>query len=339
MSLLRWTRSAILSLSFSIAAAAAIAAPAVRSGTVPTPDGDLYYEMHGEGPPLVLIAGGPGAPRTSLMPEFERLTAQHTVIYFDNIGRGRSSPLPAGRHHSPWRDAEDVERLRLALKLERITLLGHSYGGFPALAYAARHGEHLDKLVISSSGHSAEAWQRNIDSVNLTVQNQYPEVWTKLMALRAQGVKSCSDAYQDLYGEAMGDVYWYDMANEARRKPYASGDPRDKPHREVYCDMIGDDPEWKVGGAMANFDVRPELARVRVPTFISVGRFDRVCMPRTAFEMRDAFPAGVAQVHVYEHSGHRPWVEEGDVFFRDLESFLDGKNGQTMAASPSPPTH
>jgi proline iminopeptidase len=62
-------------------------------------------------------------------------------------------------------------------------------------------------------------------------------------------------------------------------------------------------------------------------------------MPRTAFEMRDAFPAGVAQVHVYEHSGHRPWVEEGDAFFRDLESFLDGKNGQTMTASPPSPTH
>lgn len=304
---------------FLIALPALAAAP--RSGTVRTPDGSLYYEIRGDGPPIILVAGGPGASRTSLMPEFDRLADHHAVVYFDNIGRGRSDDLPAGRHHSPERDAEDIEALRKALGFERIDLLGHSYGGFPALAYAGRYPQHLKHLVISSSGHSGQAWQLNIDSVNRFVQNQYPEVWAKLLALRARGVKSCADAYQDLYGEPIGQIYWYDPA-KADARPKASADPRDGYKRTAYCDMLGEDPEWVVGGTMAHFDARPALAQVRVPTLVTSGRHDIVCPPRVAAEIRDAFPAGVARLRIYEKSAHRPWVEEGEIYFAELAAFL-----------------
>jgi len=298
-----------------------VLAAAPSEGTVSTVDGDLFYERLGEGPPIVMVAGGPGAARTSLRPDFDRLAASHTLVYFDNIGRGRSSALPAGRHHSPLRDAEDIERLRVGLGLERITLIGHSYGGYAALAYAGRYPQHLARLVISSGGHGAQAWQRNIDSYNHFIENQYPEVWAQLQALRAKGVKTCTKEYQDLYGRAEGDMYWYDPEQASRRKPFST-DLRDRFRPEVYCDMIGLDSEVIVGGAMASFDARPALAQVHVPTWISVGRYDRISVPKVAFEIRDAFPSGVAQVRVFEKSGHRPWFEEAGAFFGELAQFL-----------------
>jgi proline iminopeptidase len=315
---LRTAAFAVLALFWLLAAAQMPA-----SGYVKTPDGDIYYELRGSGPPIVLVAGGPGASRTSLQPEFDVLASDHTVVYFDNIGRGRSSALPAGKHHSPARDAQDIERLRVALGYDRIALLGHSYGGYPALAYAAEYPQRLTHLVISSSGHSGVAWQRNIDNVNRFVENQYPDVWAKLQALHAKGVKSCANEYQDLYGSVIGQIYWHDPAMRARR-PAASADPRDAPRPSVYCDMIGEDSEIAVGGAMARFDARPALGRVRVPTLITAGRHDIVCPPAVAYEMRDAFPPGVAKVTVYENSAHRPWVEEGAAYFRALRAFLDG---------------
>jgi proline iminopeptidase len=310
----------------------ALAAPAPSEGIIATPDGDLYYERLGDGPPIVLVAGGPGASRVSLRPDFDRLAAKYTLIYFDNIGRGRSSALAAGRHHSPQRDAEDIERLRTGLSLGRITLIGHSYGGYAALAYAGRYPQALSHLVVSSGGHGATAWQRNIDSYNAFVENQYPEVWSKLLALRAKGVKSCAREYQDLYGQAEGDMYWYDLASARRRKPFST-DLRDRFRPEVYCDMIGDDSEVTVGGAMASFDARPALATVQVPTWISVGRYDRISVPKVAYEIRDAFPPGVAQVRVFEKSGHRPWFEEAGVFFGELEQFLSASVMASPAAS------
>jgi len=300
----------------------AMAEPATRTGTVATPDGELYYEIHGEGSPIVLVAGGPGASRTSLQPEFDALASKHAVVYFDNIGRGRSSDLPAGRHHSPERDATDIERLRQALGFERITLIGHSYGGYPALAYAGRYPQRLERLVISSSGHSKDSWQRNIDNVNHFVRNQYPQVWERLLDLRRKGVQSCAKEYADIYGEPIAQLYWHDQAKAASR-PTVSNDPRDKARSAVYCDMIGSDAEWVTGGAMARFDARPALAGVRVPTLITAGRYDPVCPPLVAHEIAAAFPPGVARVRVFDQSAHRPWVEEGEVYFRELRAFLD----------------
>ncbi len=312
-----------LSVTLLASAIPATAQPAVKTGTVATPDGELYYEIHGSGPPIIMVAGGPGGPRTSLMPEFDRLATDHSVIYFDNIGRGRSSVLPAGKKHSPIRDAEDIERLRTALGLEKIVLIGHSYGGYPALAYATRHADRLERLVISSSGHSAQSWQRNVDNINRFVENQYPEVWAQLLALRAKGVASCGDEYQKIYTEPIAQLYWHDQAKAALRKS-VSTDPRDKFHREVYCNMLGKDAEIKVGGAMASFDVRPALRKVHVPTLITSGRYDPVCMPKVATEIRDAFPKGVAKLRIFENSSHRPWVEETDVYFKELAEFLAG---------------
>jgi proline iminopeptidase len=298
---------------------------AVRSGSVPTPDGVLYYEVRGSGPPIILVAGGPGGSHTSLRPEFDRLAARHTVVHFDNIGRGRSSDLPAGRRHSPLRDAEDIERLRQALGFKRFALLGHSYGGYPA--HAGRHADRLTHLVISSSGHSAESWQRNIDNVNRFLENQHPEVWSRLQALRARGVLSCAPEYQELYGTTIRPLYWHDQAKAKLRRP-VSDDPRDQFRDAVYCDMLGDDAEITVGGEMARFDARPALANVRVPTLVTAGRHDPVCPPLVAQQIRDAFPAGVATLRVFEHSSHRPWVEEGEAYFEMLEAFL--------AAAPQP---
>lgn len=295
---------------------------AARAGEVETPHGRIHYEVMGAGPPILLIAGGPGSSHTSLRPEFDRLAASHTVVYFDNIGRGRSSPqLPIGIRHSPERDAQDVEQLRLALGFDRIALLGHSYGGYPALLYAARYPERLSHLVVSSSGHGGAAWQRNIDNVNRFVQNQFPETWARVVGLRAAGIRSCSEEYQELYGGGILSLYWRNRAAEKMSKPFSS-DPRDEHRMSVYCEIIGDDPEWRVGGTMASMDARPLLAKTRVRTLITAGRFDPVSPPVVAYEIRDAFPPGFAHVNIFEGSSHRPWAEEPEPYFEELGRFL-----------------
>ena len=295
---------------------------ASRAGEVATPHGRIHYEVMGSGPPIVLIAGGPGSSHTSLRPDFDRLAATHTVVYFDNMGRGKSSDkLPPGVRHSPERDAEDVENLRVALGFEKMALLGHSYGGYPALLYAARHPERLSHLVISSAGHGAAAWQRNIDNVNRFVQNQFPERWSEVERLRAAQIKSCAPEYQQLYAGPVLTLYWRNREAERLSKPFGN-DPRDDHRMSVYCEIIGDDPEWRVGGTMAAMDARPLLAQVRVPALITVGRFDPVSPPVVAYEIRDAFPAGVARVSVFEGSAHRPWAEEPERYFEQLDRFL-----------------
>lgn len=304
----------------------AVPAPAVatsgtrKTGSVTGPHGRIRYEMLGDGPPLILVAGGPGTSLRSLGTAFDALADQHTVIYFDNIGRGYSDDLPAHLTHSPERDAVDIEAVRTGLGLGRIRLLGHSYGGYAALAYAGGYAGNLERLVLSSSGSSYLSWQANIDSVARFIECQYPEVWARLDALRRHGVKSSAPQYQDLQGQAEGDLYWYDLANAARRPP--PGDPRERFRADVYFAMLGDDPEVTVGGAMARFDARPVLRRLQVPLLVTSGRYDRVALPKFALEMTQLPSAGVAQLAMFERSGHAPWIEEEALYMNTLRAFL-----------------
>ncbi|AMP12993.1 esterase family protein [Collimonas pratensis] len=296
----------------------------------PSRYGKIYYETEGAGSPVFLIAGGPGSSHASFHPWFSRLAAEHTVVYLDNIGRGRSDRLDPKRasEYTVERDAEDIEALRIALGYDRISLLGHSYGGMPALAYALKYPQHVAKLVLSSTMLNAHSWQQNIDSVNFTARNQFPEIWQQLMQLRAHGVKSSAPEYGKLYGETELDIYWRDPDMES--KLYSSGDPADAANSDVYLSFIGQDPEWQVGGTMKHYDPRPRMSAFTVPTLVAAGRYDRVGTPRIASEIKAALPAASSRMVVFERSGHRPWVEETDAYFSLLKEFFQSGDDRTV---------
>ncbi|SDX25327.1 proline iminopeptidase [Collimonas sp. OK242] len=297
----------------------------------PSKFGKIYYETEGSGSPVFLVAGGPGSSHTSFHPWFSRLAAEHTVVYLDNIGRGRSDRLEPQRssEYTVERDAEDIEALRIALGYERISVIGHSYGGMPALAYALKYPQHVARLVLSDTLLNAQSWQQNIDSVNFTARNQFPEIWEQLMQLRTRGVKSSADEYEDLYGKTELDIYWRDPDME--RKLYQSGDTADASNSNVYLSFIGDDPEWQVGGTMKRYDPRSRMQFLTVPTLVCVGRYDRVGTPKIAGEIKAALPAASSRLVVFERSGHRPWVEETDEYFSLLKDFFPIEDGSKVS--------
>ncbi len=291
-----------------------------KGQTIETRDGKLYYETVGEGPVVMLIAGGPGGSHTSFHGYFERLAKSYKVVLFDNIGRGRSDRLKDPKKYTVERDADDIEAIRQHLGVEKIRLIGHSYGGMPAIAYSVKYGDHLERAVLSDTLHSGEAFQQNIDSCNFTSKNQFPEAWDKLMELRKKGVLSAADEYDALYSNNLNGLYWYDQSNGA--KMFRSADPKDGGNGDVYSAMIGEDPEWKVGGTMKRFDPRRAMTKVKVPMLVCVGRYDRVATPKVSWEISRLYPN--ATLIVFEKSGHRPWVEETEAYFKAVEEFLKG---------------
>lgn len=75
----------------------------------------------------------------------------HKVVYFDAFGRGRSDRAKKAEEYTIARDVEDVEGLRKALRLKKVRLLGFSYGGMVAQAYALKYSESLDRLILVGS--------------------------------------------------------------------------------------------------------------------------------------------------------------------------------------------
>ena len=288
-------------------------------------DGRIYYRVGGHGPglPVVLVSGGPGGSHTSFMPWFSNLEDRGAVVYFDNIGRGRSDRLAEGRKHSVERDAQDIEALRAHLDAKRIVLLGNSYGALPAIEYALRHPERVACLILSSGMHSDASFQANIDSLNSNIAAQFPEHWDRLVEIRARGVLSGDAAYQSVYSEVADNVYWFDPRNAAKR--WRSPDPRDRFNASVYAAFMGPDSEHSVTGTLKGYDPRHRMKALRMPTLVMTGRRDVVATPRIAAETVAAFAPGVARLAVLEGAGHRAFIEQTEEYFSQIREFLDAE--------------
>jgi len=287
------------------------------SGYVTVNGAKLWYETEGQGEPLLLIAGGPGISHTYFKPHFSVLADSFRVVYFDALGRGMSDRAKSLSEYTVDRDVEDIEGLRTQLKLGRVSLLGHSYGGVVAQAYALRYPESVNKLILANTLFSSEVWQALNDNANREIENQFPVIWDSLQTLRAQGQRSGSENHQELYFQVPPSlVYFYDGS-----KMFALGPPDLNP--DVYYAMVGDDGDFVLGGTLAGFDYRDQLKNLEMPTLILAGRYDRVCFPKYSEQFKKYAPH--AQFVMFEQSGHFPFIEEPDLTFETLRVFLSSR--------------
>jgi proline iminopeptidase len=287
----------------------------------------LWVVVVGKGEPLIIIPGGPGGSHLSYR-RFDSLAKSGIeLIYFDAFGRGKSDTAKDVKEYSLARDIEDIEGLRKALHLNKINLLGHSYGSLVAQGYAIKYGENLSHLIIANGFHSFVMWQENDDNCNHEIKTNYPEVWAELMKIREQGAVSSDEIHQEIYGRVpYGFLYAYNPQNFENKKvvPGQSPTPQRKYpnafNSKLYYQMVGKDGDFIVGNDIGNFDFRKQLKDLKMPVLIIAGRFDRVAVPWMQVKYKEYCPQ--AEFVMFEHSGHNPQVEEPEKEFPLIADFL-----------------
>src|SRR2546426_3183354 len=118
----------------------------------------LFTRRAGDGPPVVVLHGGPGAHHDYLLPQYDLLARGRTLLYYDQRGGGRS---PVGRDTPVgWREhVADLEALRRHWSIDRLTLLGYSWGGLLAVLYWLEHPEQVERLALVSPAPARAAWR------------------------------------------------------------------------------------------------------------------------------------------------------------------------------------
>src|SRR2546425_9229064 len=139
---------------------AAAPTPAVAA-TVELDGVRLFTRRAGDGLPVVVLHGGPGAHHDYLLPQYDLLARGRTLLYYDQRGGGRS---PVGRDTPVgWREhVADLEALRRHWSIDRLTLLGYSWGGLLAVLYWLEHPERVDRLALVSPAPGRAAWRGGI---------------------------------------------------------------------------------------------------------------------------------------------------------------------------------
>ena len=239
----------------------------------------VNIETLGEGKPIVFISGGPGDSHDYMQGNFGQYYKTNQVIFIDFLGRGLSEDAKDKSEYSVEGDVKLLEEVRKILDLDKISIVGHSYGTVPAQAYAIQYPENVEKLVLINGFHSGEMWQANCDSYNHYAKTHFPELWQKVDSLRALGYVSSDSIFSKLYKSFPTKYIYYHNTKLQQKVPttkYRGNSP------DVYYAIIGRDADFFVGGSIINQDYRRELKNIKAPTLICAGRYDAVSTPEYA---------------------------------------------------------
>src|SRR5262245_342340 len=195
----------------SVSASEATGVLKIESGFVDANGVLIYYEALGQGQPLLILHGGPGASHDYFLPYLLPLARENRLVFIDERGSGRSEKLDDAKRYTVAAMAEDVEAVRKALKLGTINLLGHSYGGRLAQEYALKYPRSLQRLILCSTFHSTAAMNRVFDEMKKAMPAELRERIAKLEAdgLYGQGKDFRKNRYTDDYmTTAWGEGYF-----------------------------------------------------------------------------------------------------------------------------------
>jgi len=281
----------------------------------------IYYVSFGTGSPLVVVHGGPGADHTYFLPYLLPLARTHRLIFIDERGSGRSQRLQDASLYTVENMVEDVEDVRQALNLGKISLLGHSYGGVLAQAYALKYQQNLSHLILGSTFPST----REMNEVLAREKAQMPPAKLKrLNELEAAGLFGKGEIWEHgRYTAEYANLAWgpgyfpflYGARPDSTYDP-ASGAPT---NWELYREMWGSHGEFIIDGNLKSVEYVDRLPTIHVPTLIIAGDHDE-CDPALSKEMHEKI-AG-SQLVILPNSGHMNFVDQPDLWEKAVESFL-----------------
>jgi proline-specific peptidase len=299
----------------------------VDEGYVPFRGGRTWYRSlaaaseHDARLPLLCLHGGPGANWLHLKP-YEALANERRVVFYDQIGSGNSG-LEEPHEVSIWQPelfVEEVGVVREALGLERVHVLGHSWGGMLGMQYATEQPEGLVSLIVESSPPSVPEWMPEVARLRSELP---PEVEATLREHEEAGTTDSPE-----YEEASMVFYrrhvcrtepWPDWLVECFEKLEANP--------EVYHAMNGPS-EFHVIGTIRNWDITPRLGRIQMPTLVFSGRHDEVTPACTEAAHR-AIPG--SEYVVLEESSHMAQAEQPEETLALVRGFLSRVEGAAGA--------
>ncbi len=258
-------------------------------------------------PPLLALHGGPGSTHHYVGPLEGLARDRRAVVLYDQLGCGGSEKAP----EAEWSVAlflDELDALRAELGLERVHLLGTSWGGMLALEHALRRPGTLASLVLSSTLASVAEWEAEARRLRDELP---PDVLAVLDRHEAAGT------FDDPEYQTALKAFDARHFHRGVTRPELERMEREK-SLESYRAMVGPN-EWTATGVLRGWDVRDRLGELDVPTLVVRGRHDLCTEPIAATLL-----AGIrgARGAVLEQSSHTPVLEETERYLALVGAFL-----------------
>jgi proline iminopeptidase len=282
----------------------------------------IYYKIIGQGQPLLIVHGGPGASHDYFLPYLLPLARTNRLIFIDERGSGQSQKLENTSDYTVENMVEDVEVVRQDLNLGKISLLGHSFGGVLAQAYALKYPENLSHLILCSTFHSTSKMNEVFNKIK---EKMAPELLTRIEKMEHEGLYGHGKEYEknrytsEYMIAAWGEGYFpylYQNHPDANYYPAANGYMA----WDLYREMWGSHGEFVIDGNLKSVEYADRLSTITVPTLITVGDNDE-CAPSLSEEMHQKIKG--SKLVVFPKSGHMTFVDQPTLFISAVNEFLN----------------
>jgi proline iminopeptidase len=290
-------------------------------GHIEVPGGKVWYRAVGEpaganGPtPLLCLHGGPGFTHYYLE-ALEALADRRQVIFYDQLGCGRSDRPEDAALWTVDRFVEELAQVRAALRLDRLHLFGSSWGGMLAMQYVLDRQPDLVSLTLCGSPASMIRWVRDCEEL---LSAEPPETRQVIREHERSGFTACPE-----YQAAILGFY---RKHVCRLTPWPPGLERSfaEAGYQVYNTMNGPS-EFTVTGTLKTWDIMDRLPEIAVPALLVGGRYDE-CTPGHLEEMHRRIPG--SQLAIIEDASHLCFAEQPAEFNKLINAFFDRTDADT----------
>jgi proline iminopeptidase len=273
----------------------------------------LFYRVLGEGPDTVVVVhGGPGFTMDYIVDDLAPMARRHTLLFYDQRGTGRSSLVADSAALDAQRFVDDLEALRAHFGLERLTILGHSWGATVAALYALRFPNHVGQLIIVGGVPTTKAQlvadferlQAGRDSVTTRKMRE----WMAARLANPGDAEACRAYY----------VLWFrpflaDSSDLSRSKgDFCAGSPESRRNKIAGVDRY-------TAASLGDWDWRTALRTVTARALIVRGTEDVLSGER---DWAASLPN--ARFLLLEGAGHFAYLETPDRFYPAIDAFLAG---------------
>jgi len=268
---------------------------------IPVDTTHIHFSVTGSGDPLFIcpVSWGIDGHRWTML---EELSNDFTLIRLDPRGTGRSGEVHDKHEYGIPTLVSDIEAVRMHLGIDRWNIMGQSAGGWTALEYSLAHQQNVNKLIVVCSAPTGKFHKGTFRDPSHPLFPQYDQLSKEIRSLpHGERVQAFNRV-----------IYQYDVQTEAARRIID----------DIFAttEFNAQRNNYFVMRELLRYDVQQRLHEISLPALIVGGKHDVHVSPEWSRVMAEKIPN--ARLFMMESSGHFPWLDEPELFFRSLRSFL-----------------
>jgi len=268
----------------------------------------IFCKTIGAGEPIVIVHGGPGLAHDYLYEPFKQLCNNYKLIFYDQYGCGRSDEFKEGETVTMEMMVDDLEGIRKEFKLEKMNLVGQSWGALIALNYIFKYPERVKNLILLEPAPGSNEYIQNVQQTIMSRLSK-EEIDRLVNISQSPDLRTNPELFREFMNIRM-KTYFFDLSNATKKNFNYFDSERIK--KFFASSAI-------FGPYLMNYNLYDRMKNINCPTLIIHGDYDVI--PTEAIE-RMGREIKNAEVHVVKECGHFVHIEKPEFYFNTIRSFV-----------------